>query len=100
MLETCFSHNGKENKKIRVCTNTKGIIWVEVLELTQSTVNNNKENKEIWAPVHFKIYDTYEEARIAYLGLVARTSYENGNNEIEPNGKDNIFVRGSFTNRR
>lgn len=99
MLETCFSSNGIDHKKIRVVTDTKGIIWVEVLELKQSTINNKKEDKVVWAPTYFRVYDTYDDARTAYLGLVNRASYENGNNDITPNGVENIFVKGSFRNR-
>lgn len=88
-LEFTCSQNGVAIKKITIRTH-KDKTMVQILELRE-----NYLGKSGWIPIFFRIYDTFEEARAIFIGLVSQISYEGANN-TQDTDKENLFIRGSL----
>lgn len=88
-LEFTCSQNGVAIKKITIRTH-KDKTMVQILELRE-----NYLGKSGWIPIFFRIYDTFEEARAIFIGLISQISYECANSTTETD-RENLFIRGSL----
>lgn len=88
-LEFTCKQNEVAIKKITIRTD-KDQTMVQILELRE-----NYLGKSGWIPVFFRIYDTFEEARAIFIGLVSQISYEFANQTNETD-RENLFIRGSL----
>ncbi len=88
-LEIKAEFNGICIKKIFIRT-VRDKVHVEVQELRE-----DNSGKTGFLNVYFHIFDTYEDARMHFMGAVMCSIYENANN-TQDTDRENIFQRGSL----